>query len=334
MGWFYQREGNRWAIRSVVKVNGKKKQPRYPYKKYKHLESEEQIRALVDLINHNQNKRKNIEVRNAFVPVEKLEEFRERLLVEIPSTKDARYLYKCLHRHTLQFFTKLELNPSLWINFEAHWGSHLLGLGLAPKSLKHIILVSNRFFDFMKLPKLKPLTKARLKEQVAVHALSKPSYKGSFMSEEHFALLRNEAIYLLMYSYGLRRAEALALQCSDVRQGYLSVERQHGNRPLKGRRKRKTPHWFASAEQAYAWISSLVPVHPDTLSLHFKAIMQKHKLEYQLHDLRRTFITRALGLHSALEVQLAVGHAHLTTTMSYIRDNRELEDALFVPKVG
>ncbi len=314
-------------------LNGVKKQPRYPYRKYKHLSSEAEVQAFVDRLNHDLEKKKAIRIKSAFIPVPQLEEFRERLLTEIPNAKDAKYLYGCLHRYAMAYFvSELKvLDPMQWHEHQSKWGMHLLSLKLSAKSLRHIIQVTNRFLAFMKAPALRPLTKARLKEHEAKHRLENEAHPGLYLQEVHWAQIRNEAIYCLMYNYGLRRAEALALKPEDVRQGYLSVERQYGNKPLKGRSKRKTPHWFASPAQCHAWIMQVEQVHPDTLYLKFKQRMLKLKLPYQLHDLRRTFITRALDEHSPLQVQLAVGHTSINTTMKYVRDNRELEDSVFKP---
>jgi integrase len=71
-------------------------------------------------------------------------------------------------------------------------------------------------------------------------------------------------------------------------------------------------------------------VHPDTLGMYFAALMKKLKLPYQMHDLRRTFITKVLELNSPKQVMLAVGHANIETTMKYIRDDRAMDDSIFV----
>ncbi len=74
-------------------------------------------------------------------------------------------------------------------------------------------------------------------------------------------------------------------------------------------------------------------MHPDSLGKKFAAFMAELGLEYEMHDLRRTFITRALDLNNgnATPVMLAVGHTNSAVTMAYLRDNRVLDDEVWSP---
>jgi integrase len=341
MSYFYQKEGNKWSIRFHSKVNGKKKQPRYPYKLYKHLESEEEIKALVTRLNHTEDEKAKeaIEIKTSFIPVRTLEEFRAKLLAEIPNEKDARYLYRLLHSRVLFFFVN-ELkkpDPSTWHQYQSQYGVWLLQVGLSPKSLKHITQLANRFLTFLNHTKIKPISRSRFKELQATRDLS-PQYKGRFIKDADWKKILKDAgnlspVLKLMYAYGLRRAEALALKPEDVRHGYLNVERQMKTvgkySPTKGRQTRKVPHWFSTPEEAHTLITQAweCKVHPDTLGVRFDEL----GLGYKLHDIRRTFITRALEKQIPLAVQLAVGHTSLSTTMKYVRDNREFEDVVWKP---
>ncbi len=106
--------------------------------------------------------------------------------------------------------------------------------------------------------------------------------------------------------------------------------------PLKNKLFRKTPHWFAEKETTYLLIEDSLnkKIHPDTLGTKFASFMEIMKMDYSLHDLRRTFITKALDLNKVtpMTVMMAVGHGHLDVTMRYIRDNRQLDDEVYVPK--
>jgi integrase len=57
-------------------------------------------------------------------------------------------------------------------------------------------------------------------------------------------------------------------------------------------------------------------------------------LDYGIHDLRRTWITRTLDTQPPHEVMRAADHADLRTTMRYLRDKNQLSDKKFVPKTG
>ena len=59
--------------------------------------------------------------------------------------------------------------------------------------------------------------------------------------------------------------------------------------------------------------------------------MIKLDLPYKIHDLRHTFITKAVRIHAPRDVQLAVGHKDLRITMGYLRDDRDLSDEEFEP---
>jgi integrase len=79
----------------------------------------------------------------------------------------------------------------------------------------------------------------------------------------------------LAYFYGLRRNEALGLCLQDVRNAYLSVERQYVGldkngkpmyAPLKNRTSRNVPHLFLEPSEAYEFIEMMQQhlMHPDT----------------------------------------------------------------------
>jgi integrase len=75
-------------------------------------------------------------------------------------------------------------------------------------------------------------------------------------------------------------------------------------------------------------------MHPDTFYEKWCTYISSLNLSYDLHDLRRTFITKALRLHHPRDVQMAVGHVSLTTTMGYAQDDRDTSDEVFKPEAG
>jgi integrase len=123
----------------------------------------------------------------------------------------------------------------------------------------------------------------------------------------------------------------------DVFEDSLGVNRQlikacpRQTGPLKSRETRVVPHWFCTAAEAYSLISQVVVMHPDTFGHCFKAEMNRIGFNFQLHDLRRTFITNALRVHHYLDVKLAAGHSDIETTNNYIQDDRQLQRKQFRP---
>ena len=227
---------------------------------------------------------------------------------------------------------------------------------MSVKTIKGIIQTANRFMAFLhkknpaEIPFIKftPLSKAKLKDYGARLRMKLDEVHGKFIPDDDWRVIRNalpediKPFILLGYYYGLRRGETLGVLPNDLKRGYLSVERQlektrkdnNSYKPLKNRELRKTPHWLTGANDAFEWIkeANKKKMHPDTLGVKFMALMQKLKLDYEMHDLRRTFITRALDIATPKDVMLAVGHANIQTTMLYLRDDRILDDAIYTPK--
>lgn len=342
MAWFVAKEGKRFCIRNT---EGK----RYPRKDYPRDASRESLEMFVTRINGRENRRaiEAIKIKLAFVPVEILEEFRVLLKIEIPNQKDARYHYKNLHRYFLAFFVEeLRLmDPLQWKEHEHLWGDWLMN-GRASHTIKGIIQVANRFMSYLhkkrpkEVPSLRfdPISKAKLKHYGAsLKANEKP--REAFISEKHWTLIDSKLpddiapFVRLAYYYGLRRSETLGLRLDDVRKAHLSVERQVRDQLLKNRQARKTPHWFCSPKLCHELIEQTLDkkIHQDTLGVKFALFMAELKLSYNMHDLRRTFITRALDVATPKEVMMAVGHANIETTMIYMQDDRDLDDAVWRP---
>jgi integrase len=166
----------------------------------------------------------------------------------------------------------------------------------------------------------------------------------------------------LCYKYGLRRSEVLALELESLKKSHLRVESQlvgleiernadktraaiveKRTGPLKNRddEGRKVPHWFAKPDEVYEHLQKLYVVNPSGLTEMWIELMKKMGLSFTFHNLRNAFCSNALrdmnklGI-SAVDVQLAMGHADLRTTMLYLRDFRGLEDedAVWTPGAG
>ncbi len=343
--WYLSKEGSKHVIR---KRRGKS-QIRYPAKNYPKDRSKESLQAFVIRLNgRDLHAIKVIKTKLAFMPVELQEEFRELLLANIPNQTNARYQYNILQEHLLDFFvTKMNLlDPTLWKTNELKWGQYLLNGKRSASLVRAIVQVSNQFMSFLhkKLPKevqsirFEPYSRARFKQYSA--KLKMKEKREKFISDEDWELIESKLpidiapMIKLAYYYGLRRSECVAFKVEDVREGYLAVERQAGNQPLKNRDKRQTPHWFCTPEKVYGLIQKSVEIHPATLGHKWSEFMETLGLDYQLHDLRRTFITKALKKAPHIDVMHAVGHANIETTMRYLQDDRKLNDSVFVPKAG
>lgn len=368
--FFLAKESQYYSIKRMVNLPcGKRTAHRLPRNRYSQIENLKDLQDLVIRLNGRENRRsiQEIETKLAFLPTNLMEEFRALLLAEIPSQKDARLHYKNLHRYFLSFFVELMKlkDPIQWKSNETIWGMALLNeLSLSDKKLqifkpnikksvktiKGIIHTANRFMAFLhkKMPqeisfiKFEPISKARFKAYNARLQLDAETV-GKYINEKDWKTIQdnlpnNIAPFIhLGYSYGLRRSETLGFELPDISNGHLNIRRQLLKKgtysPLKNRLKRKTPHWFTEPTLTYSWIQDSLnkKIHPDTLGVKFSELMKALGMDYELHDLRRTFITRALDTNSPKDVMLAVGHSSIEVTMKYIRDNRDLDDKVFIP---
>lgn len=261
-------------------------------------------------------------------------------------------------------------SPQEWAeNSETKWARYLLGADVpaASKTKRDIINAANRFLrylhkkrpDEVPLLELEPLSPAKFDSLDAQREMDDEARKASLITKEDWRImeraLRNYpklAPFLrLGHAYGLRRAELVALQPGDVRKGHLSVTRQLERvgqyTYLKGKQKRNVEHWYATPAQAHAWLTTIqteeLVVHPRTLSAYFdefiaalrdekkRSVKERLSQPYTLHDLRHTFITRALRDHGLRDTQLAAGHKHISTTMSYAHDDRDTSDEAYAP---
>lgn len=230
---------------------------------------------------------------------------------------------------------------------------------LSAKTLKGIVNGMNRFMGFLhqkrpgEVPPLqfKPVSRASYKELEARRSLAGQTIVRSFIRDEHWKIIQEKITddikiwSLLAYHYGLRRSEVMALDLNSIRKDHLFITKQlisvpdphkpiYG--PLKGRMSRKVPHWFCKATSAYNMVTKLKTVdliHPGTLSHRWSELMSSLGYNYDFHDIRHTWITKAIRLPTVVhrDVQLAAGHVNIETTMAYLHDDRILSDEPFVP---
>jgi integrase len=356
----------RFAIWRYVRLpDGARKLERLPVEKYRLIRNDEsELKKLCvrlnDQVSREDRSRKVVEIKHAFIDVSLLDDYREYLLAQIPSKFKATTNYFGLTKYFLNFFiNQLHMNDPLeWhMVHETKWAKYLDSKEV-PQSAgakKEIVAAANRFMAWLhkrrpaEVPPLvfKPLSAAKYKEIEARRRMNGEMKVRGFINEEHWKLILKNApdeiapFIQLAYGYGLRRSECMGLTLDDVRTGHLAIERQlvafpdgtpkYG--PLKGREFRKCPHWFSSPTQTYKLVNDALTrfMHPDTLTDRWNALMLKLKLPYDFHDLRHTWVTRALHGRDSRDVQLAAGHKNITTTMKYAHDDRTFDDKKFVP---
>ena len=357
--------------RQVTLPDGRRIQPRYPRHLYAN-KTEAEVDALLLRLNHREEaaRRHAIETRTAFISNDLMESFRDMLKSAIPNEPDFRYHWTTvLQSYFLGFFIgRLRLyDPSTWHAQQEKWGASLLGNSENPehnvfgarkmsvKTIKRTIQLANRFMAFLHqkqpaeypLVVFDPVNLAALKDRAARLKSDAHEPLGRFVNDVDWSVIERALppdigpFIRLLYFYGLRRAESLGFESTDnVKVGHIIIKKQMKQlnvySPVKDRDERLTPHWMTTADDAYTWIeqSLSLKMHPDTLSERWDAFMNTLKMPYKLHDLRRTFITRALRKCNARDVQLSVGHVSLATTMQYAQDDRDLSNEIFKPRAS
>ena len=371
--WLLNTENQRGIQRFTIKrwvyfPDGTKKLERLSLKKYRSIRGDEaELQEYIVRLNQETSRKeltKNaVEIRHAFISPKLLDDYKDYLLVQIPTKGKALNEFHYLKTYFLGFFiNKLNLpNPLQWhAVHKTEWAIYLVS-DEAPSSgaaKKDIVAAANRFIAWLhdrrpsEVPPLRfqPLTKAKYKEIEATRQLKGEARKPKFIKDEHWAKIRLRStaeltpFILLAYHYGLRRSETLGLTTDDVRTGYLSIERQLASysdhtplyAPPKGRETRKVPHWLGSPKNAYRWATDASSnlAHPDTLTDLWSDLMKKLDLDYTFHDLRHTWITKTIRTNNPRDVQLAAGHKNIETTMRYAHDDRELEGQKFIPEAS
>lgn len=351
---------------------------RLPVKAFEHLrDNPEEMKKLVirmnDRIPADMRAREAIKLRHAYIDNDLLDEYLSKLLVEIPTERNARTEFYYLQKYFLNFFiNKLGArDPLKWKQNETKWAQALLnnfqdpedrqklallveGRRLSSKVLRTTVYQANRFMAFVHdrrpdvCPPIEftPLSRAVYRKLDATRKLDKSTKDRKPVTDADWKIIVEnlpddiKSPIMICYHFGVRRAEALGLQPSDVLRGALHVARQlvrvpdkkrlYG--PLKGRELRDVPYWFCGPGDAYEWISSLPTIHPDTFTDRWNILMDKLGLDYDIHDLRHTWCTKAGRIIKLpRELQLAAGHKDLRTTMKYMKDDSSVDRTVWVP---
>lgn len=344
--WSLFKDSGRWVIR---RWEGKKN-IRLPIRQYRGIrDDEEELRSFVRRLNAPLLAKEAVTFKHAFISPALLDEYMEMLRAQIPTEKNAVCQYRYMVKYFLNYFigTLNLADPMRWYAVhKSKWAAWLIAEKLSASTLRKTIQEANRFMEFLadKRPgevaaiRFKPISRAKFRNLAAMEKLGRG--KDRYVNDETWAKIEKKlpsnikSVATLCYLYGLRRSEALGLTLKDVRKEYLSVARQNllvgKSTALKGRKSRKTPHWYANPQRAYELIKGIMPMSPDSVADEWSEL----KTGFNLHDLRATFITRALRDKKAREVQLAVGHENLATTMLYAQDHRDLQDDIYVPDVA
>lgn len=238
------------------------------------------------------------------------------------------------------------------------------GFSLSAKTIRDYIMFANRFIAFIhnKSPRLFPLlkfapiSKAVLKKHDADRSLDKDQRGiGKYVHQKDWLLICDGDVnrgikpisadllpfVKLGYYLGLRSSETLGVKLDDIKDGYFHLRRQlesipegrpkYG--PPKNRQGRKIYYWGTTNDNIYRIIKDIPRLmHPDTLVHKLAAEMRRLKLDYSMHDFRRTWITNALQAGQPLvRVRDAAGHEEISTTNRYIMNIDEFGDKTYKP---
>lgn len=351
--------------RWVTYPSGQKKCERLPTAKYAHFRGKpEELAKFVLRMNEELRKEQAAKtaaaVKHAFIDEALYERYRKLRSLEVPSQDRVSTELHYIKVHFVNFFVGRQNLPSPRDWHRVHrevWAEYLLldpEVPKAPATLREIIQSANRFMGWVReqrpdeIPeaKFRPISKDRFRELIARRELDPKVKKRKYIPDDHWAKIIKscppeiECFVHIANAYGLRRSETLGVLPGDVRKDRLSVERQleflepkPGYKPLKGKEKRSVPHWFSSAAEAYGWVEAAQKwrIDPDHLTDLWKDLMEALGYDYDFHDIRHRFITKALRIQHRREVQLAAGHKHEKTTMGYAHDDRDLQDDVYKP---
>jgi integrase len=238
-----------------------------------------------------------------------------------------------------------------------------------PDTVKKYVYIINTFLKWLckRLPDIYGLIELKMPDSVMTdyrkrYGVNDPdSVVGTYIEDEDWKVIegsideRIRPYVRLGYYFGLRMSEAMGLQLDDVLTDNISIERQlveiPNGKPVYGppktiNGKRRIPCWFMKAEDVYEEIQKFTLMHPNSYSDLFKKEMArfesqyKRKFPYATHDMRRTWVTRALDLKITnpivqdITVMKAAGHSTLNVTIKYIRTRKDgFSNEKFVPKI-
>lgn len=341
-----------FSIRRYRVISGKTQWERYPTKEYKELSLGE-VDSLLNRLNASHKVRiaerdEQFNYDLAYVNKTSLGKFEEYLSSQANDQNHITSSMAFLNNYGLKFFivAKDIPDPAQWHKASVSWGEWLLKQDIKPATIVKVVTIVNRFTAFLQenvyteMPaarKLAPIGRNKLKRM----ALSSDGTK--FITDETWVKIvdwvkaNDPGVLpnvLLSEAYGLRLSESQGLDKSKFFNSYLLVSEQ-GDRiklgklvlkPIKTIDTRKVPHWNIEPRAAWELVKTVEVMHPDTLN---KRVNEGfNKFGHTSHDMRRRFITKALRAKETRDVQLAVGHKNIMTTMGYAEDDRELQDQM------
>lgn len=349
---------NNNSIRRYRKIGKKTQWERYPKEKYAHM-SPQELESFLRRLNADQEikareakERYNFD--HSYWNQSKQEAFYKYLVSNANSKAHIQGHFSVFQRYVLYYFiTVAKLpHPNHWIKKEAEWGEWLLKKKLSANSIKRIKQVANRSTRFLAKHypgEVNPIILEPVgKKKLNFIKLHEPNHKRfKFVDEAMYLRIYKAASdeikpYIFFgYRFGLRISEVYPVTPKSIFKGYLSIEQQlvsieprvvYG--PLKNRQVRKVPYWFTTPAEAYSEAIKIKLMHPHTVSRKFVEMLKELELSFQFHDLRRSFITKAVRVHNIVDVQRAAGHYDIKTTMVYVQDDRKMDDELFIPDGG
>lgn len=345
-------------IRRCRRANAKLIWESYPIKYYKHLDENDRtilvkkLNVKFELAERKARAEEQFDLENSIISPRILNLFDTESKKESSSVEYVKTLSSTLRKYVLVYFINVAKlpDPNHWPSNEAAWGQWLLKKKVSVSTIKKATQCANKLIrilhrenaDLINLFQINPIGRAIIKEKKAESKI------GKYISDEHWKDIechiseRIKPFVQLGYYYGLRRAETIAITEANLFEDCLAIERQIkliGKKGipsyslLKNKEKRECPHWFITPEDAYKIILKIELINPDTLTHQFESEMVRLNYDYTFHDLRRTFITNALRVQHHRDVQLAVGHSDLRTTMQYAQDDRKLQRKPFKPSL-
>lgn len=141
----------------------------------------------------------------------------------------------------------------------------------------------------------------------------------------------------LSYNFGLRRAETISVELDDIKKDFLKVSRQQKNiretKSLKHiQESREVPHFYYGPTELVKTatvINSIITMHPATLTRVWGYLMEDMGLSFTYHNLRNSFCSNLFRDMNKLDIsptdiQFAMGHLDIRTSMKYLRNYQKL----------
>jgi integrase len=308
-----------------------------PAKQYSHLSKEQLVNFVESLNKSNEDKHatstRMFNYDTSFISKATMKAFEDLLRSRVTREKSVVTAVGALEKYVLKYFLveRKVANPNHWRQLEDEWQVWLANKKISVAHRKRVIQNANKFLAFLFK---REICKERIVFEQVARRLEKEEGAAQTDRKKHISEVDwvkiKECIsddikshVQLAYYYGLRRAEVLGVKESDLFEECLAVNRQLSRvapKPafvtLKSKESREVPHWLIGADACLELILNIESniMHPDTLGDLFLREMQRLKLPFQFHDLRRTWIANAVKKHHWREVQKAAGHSDFKTT--------------------